>query len=147
VSSDPLRKHSSPSRARMSSVDLNGDTCRRRHPRSHHHHSTKVTEKQRLLKLDLRRRRGTSTSDNTDNGNDLLTLPHSMSLSNRPRLQPLTVALALLDKNESGLVVEKWSCAAGNIFCKPKNGYRKLCRLAEDGGKTENQNKVDGCLI
>ncbi|KIM91834.1 hypothetical protein PILCRDRAFT_20 [Piloderma croceum F 1598] len=48
-----------------------------------------------------------------------------MPLPHHPRLQPLTAALAPLDENESVLVVKKWPCAAGNIFCKPKNGYRR----------------------
>jgi len=149
ASSDPLRKHSSPSRARMSSVDLDncnldGDTCRRRYPCSHHHHSTKVTGKQRLLKLDLRRRRGTSTSYNTDNGNGLPTLPCLIPLPHHPSIQPLTAAPAPLDENELVLVVKtrKWPCTAGNIFCKPKNGYRRPSRAAGMGG---TQNRLDGC--
>jgi len=73
-------------------------------------------------------------------------LLRSMPLLLHTRLRPPTAAPAP-DEDESGLVVGKLLCAAGNIFCKPKNGYRRLRRAAGDGGKTEDQNRVDDCLV
>ncbi|KIM75864.1 hypothetical protein PILCRDRAFT_13238 [Piloderma croceum F 1598] len=54
-------------------------------------------------------------------------LPRSMPLP--PRL--LTVAPAPPDENESGLVAEKWPCAAGNVFRGLGNGYPRLRRMED----------------
>jgi hypothetical protein len=135
--------------------------CRHRHPLDHHHQHPR----QKSLKSTVCSNSGSSlygvskvTSDAVLGHplltisimsmarRSLLTLLRLMPLLLRTRLRPPMAAPAP-DEDESGLVVGKLLCAAGNIFCKPKNGYRRLRRAAEDGGKTEDQNRVDGRLV
>jgi len=54
----------------------------------------------------------------------------------------LTAAPAPANKKESELVVEKWPCAAGIIFCKPRNGYRRF-RPREDRESEQSEQLSD----
>jgi hypothetical protein len=135
--------------------------CRHRHPLDHHHqHPHQKSLKStvcsnsgsplygvlKLISDAVLGRPLLTTSITSMARRSLLTPPRLMPLLLHTRLRPPTAAPAP-NEDESGPVVGKLLCAAGNILCKPKNGYRRLRRAAEDGGKTEDQNRVDGRLV